>query len=212
MRAEMYFALTANSVQFGAAVYLAAKLAGCGIEGRFSFDALCLFAPTFAFQARASGRVAVEAFGQTLVAVSLDIFLAGPSPWQVRGRGSVTVLWEDISLDFEATWGDAPPLFGDPPPIEDELRRAFLEPRAWLPDSIGAERSGVVLKPVLRGKEPTLHPLGRLQVRQQRVPLEVVVTRYDGAELRHPQRWAIKETRLSPAHEWSRSDALRDDS
>ena len=104
MRAEMYFALTANSVQFGAAVYLAAKLAGCGIEGRFSFDALCVFAPNFAFTAQASGRVAVEAFGQTLIAVSLDILLEGPSPWHVRGRGSVSLLWEDISLDFEVSW------------------------------------------------------------------------------------------------------------
>ena len=211
MRAEMYFALTANSVQFGAGVYMSAKLAGCGIEGRFSFDALCVFAPNFAFKAQASGRVAVEAFGQTLVAVSLDIFLAGPSPWQVRGRGSVTVLWEDISLDFDATWGDPAPLFGEPPPIEDELRRAFLEPRAWLPDSIGAERSGVVLRRGRRGEEPELHPLGRLHARQQRVPFDVIITRYDGADLRDPQRWAIKETRLSPTHEWSRGEALRDE-
>jgi hypothetical protein len=211
MRAETYFALTANSVQFGAAVYLAAKLAGCGIEGRFSFDALCVFAPSFAFKAQASGRVAVEAFGQTLIAVSLDILLEGPSPWHVRGRGSVSLLWEDISLDFEVTWGDAAPLFGDPPPIEDELRRALKEPRNWVPDSIGAERSGVVLRPERRGEEPVLHPLGRLHVRQQRVPFEVTITRYDGEDLRTPQRWAIEGARLGSSGEFSRGDALRDE-
>jgi len=211
MRAETYFALTANSVQFGAAVYLAAKLAGCGIEGRFSFDALCVFAPNFAFKAQASGRVAVEAFGQTLIAVSLDILLEGPSPWHVRGRGSVSLLWEDISLDFDVTWGDPAPLFGDPPPIEDELRRALKEPRAWVPDSIGAERSGVVLRPERRGEDPVLHPLGRLHARQQRVPFEVTITRYDGSDLPTPQRWAIEGARLSPSEEFSRGEALRDE-
>jgi hypothetical protein len=211
LRAEAYFALTANSVQFGAAVYIAAKLAGCGIEGRFSFDALCVFAPSFAFKAQASGRVAVEAFGQTLVAVSLDILLAGPSPWQVRGRGSVTVLWEDVSLDFDATWGDPAPLPAAPPPIEEELRRVFREPRAWVPDAVGAERSGVVLRPQRRGEEPALHPLGRLHARQQRVPFDVTITRYDGADLPSPQRWTIEGTRLGSAHAWSRGSALRDE-
>ena len=186
-------------------------MAGCGIEGRYEFDALCVFAPNFAFKAQASGRVAVEAFGQTLIAVSLDILLEGPSPWHVRGRGSVSLLWEDISLDFDVTWGDPAPLVGEPPPIEDELRRALKEPRAWVPDSIGAERSGVVLRPERRGEDPVLHPLGRLHARQQRVPFEVTITRYDGADLPTPQRWAIEGARLGSSEDFSRGDALRDE-
>ena len=73
-----------------------------------------------------------------------------------------------------------------------------------MPDSIGAERSGVVLRPERRGPEPVLHPLGRLHARQQRVPFEVTITRYDGADLPAPQHWAIEGARLGPADEFSR--------
>jgi hypothetical protein len=121
------------------------------------------------------------------------------------------VLWEDVSLDFDATWGDPAPLPAAPPPIEEELRRVFREPRAWVPDAVGAERSGVVLRPQRRGEEPVLHPLGRLHARQQRVPFDVTITRYDGADLPAPQRWTIEGTRLNPSHAWSRGATLRDE-
>jgi hypothetical protein len=209
MRAEMYFALTANSVQFGASVYLAAKLAGCGIEGRFSFDALCVFAPRFGFSVQVSGRVAVEAFGQTLVAVALDLLLEGPAPWHVRGRGSISLLWEDISFEFDETWGSPPPPILEAPPIEQELRRAFLEPRAWLPDAIGAERSGVVLHSQ-RGEQPQLHPLGRLHARQQRLPFNVIVQRYEGARIA-PQLWEIAGVGTRVGQPETMGDLLRDE-
>ena len=211
MRAEMYFALTANSVQFGAAVYLSAKLPDCGIEGQFKFDALCVFAPNFAFKAQASARVAVEAFDETLIAVSLDILLEGPTPWHVRGRGSISVLWEDISLDFEETWGDPPPRLEESPRIEDELRRVFLEPRNWLADSPGAQSSGVMLRAAAgQGEEPVLHPLGRLQARQQRLPFNVTISRYDGADVA-AQRWEIKGAGIRRGQLLPVAEILRDE-
>jgi hypothetical protein len=210
LRAEMYFALTSNSVQFGAGVYLSASLADCGLEGRFIFDALCVFAPDFMFTARCAARVAVEAFGQTLIAVSLDIRLQGPSPWVIHARGSITVLWEDISLDFDASWGDPPPRIERDLDLEEELRKAFRDPKAWMPDTVGADRSGVRIRRAARGETPALHPLGRLQARQRQVPFDVVIHRYQGLPI-PPQRWTIAGAGLSGDDRTPLVVELRDD-
>ncbi len=210
LRAEMYFALTSNSVQFGAGVYLSATLADCGIEGYFIFDALCVFAPDFMFTARCAGRVAVEAFGQTLIAVSLDISLQGPSPWIIHARGSISILWEDISLDFDATWGDPPPRIERNLDLEEELRRAFRDPKAWMPDTVGADRSGVRIRPAAPGQSPALHPLGRLQARQRQVPFGITVQRFQGLPIA-PQRWTVAGAGLSDDDRKPLAVELRDD-
>jgi hypothetical protein len=210
MRAEMYFALTSNSVQFGAGVYISYSLAGCGIEGRFTFDALCVFAPDFMFTATCAGRVAVEAFGQTLIAVSLDIRLQGPSPWLVHARGSVTVLWDDISLDFDATWGDPPPRIERNIDLAEELRKAFRDPRAWMPDVVGADRSGVRVRRAAKGAIAALHPLGRLQARQRQVPFGIVIQRYQGLPI-PAQRWTVAGAGVSDEEPTPLADELRDD-
>ena len=191
LRAEMYFALTSNSVQFGAGVYLSATIADCGLEGRFQFDALCVFAPDFMFVARCSARVAVEVFGETLMGISLDIRLQGPSPWLVQARGSVSILWEDISLDFEVGWGDPPRRLPHDVNLEAELRRAFLEPKAWMPDDVGADRSGVTVRRATKGRPAAIHPLGRMQARQRLIPFDIVVHRYQGLPLDRPQLWTL---------------------
>jgi hypothetical protein len=210
MHAEMYFALTSNSVQFGAGVYLSASLVDCGLEGRFNFDALCVFAPDFMFTAQCSARVAVEAFGQTLIAVSLDIRLQGPSPWIIHARGSVSVLWEDISLDFDASWGDPPPRIERNIDVEEELRKALGDPKAWMPDTVGADRSGVRVRRGDPGQAAALHPLGRLQARQRLVPFGIVIQRYQGLPIA-AQRWTIAGASVSDEGPTPLSADLRDD-
>ena len=81
IRAEAYLAITTNSVQFGARLELSDEIAGCGVDGWFSFDALFKWDPVFSFSIDASAGVAVQVIGQTLMGVQFDLVLEGPAPW-----------------------------------------------------------------------------------------------------------------------------------
>jgi hypothetical protein len=77
-----------------------------------------------------------------------------------------------------------------------------------LPDAIGTERSGVILRR-REGKDLVIHPLGRLHARQQRVPFAVVIQRYDGASVSH-QRWDIAGAQSATTGvTWPTSQVLR---
>ena len=84
LRAQAYFTLTSNTIQFGARLDLVAEVAGCGLRGFLAFDVLVQFEP-FRFVADLSAGIAVQAFGETLAGISLALALEGPAAWRARG-------------------------------------------------------------------------------------------------------------------------------
>ena len=100
---------------FGGQVRLVAMIAGCGVEGWLGLDALFVFDPVFGSPSRVRAGVAVRAFGKRLAGVALDFTLEGPAPWHAFGTGSISVLFWDVSLDFDVRWG-SPPAVGAPRP------------------------------------------------------------------------------------------------
>ena len=209
LRAEAYFAFTGTSVQFGAAVQLSATIAGCGVEGRLRFDALCRWSPRFEFIASCDASVAVQVFGETLAAVALHVTLEGPTPWRAQGVGTVSFLIEDISLDFgPVQWGDVgSPISTDFPKIEDHLKGAFERPTAWIPDLPPDDRNvATITEMAMDGKE-LLHPLSSLVARQQVIPLEMMLTRYQSIRLEAPEQWQISGWQLRPDQEQGQDGA-----
>lgn len=209
LRAEAYFAFTGTSVQFGAAVQLSATIAGCGVEGRLRFDALCRWSPRFEFIASCDASVAVQVFGETLAAVALHVTLEGPTPWRATGVGTVSVLIKDISLDFgPVQWGDVgSPLSTDFPKIEVHLKSAFERPTAWIADLPPDDRNVATLTEMtMEGKE-LLHPLSSLVARQQVIPLEMMLTRYQSIRLEAPEQWHISGWQLRPDQEQGQDGA-----
>jgi hypothetical protein len=100
--------------------------------------------------------------------------LEGPAPYHIKGHGSISLLFWDIGVDFEETWGDSrdtslPPI-AILPLIEAELNKA-INWRALLP---AANHLLVTLRKMPQAEaDLILHPVGVLQISQRALPLEI---------------------------------------
>ena len=176
---ENYFAVTANTVQFGARSEMYYGVDDFNIHGTFTFDALFQFSP-FHFIIEITFSVEMEVFGAGMFSIHLKLTLSGPAPWEARGTGTLSIdLWLfsiDISVDFDITWGEADNPKLEPidaiPLLVTEFEKADNW-RAGIPN-------GVNLLVTLRKLDTVteklvLHPVGTLKVSQRAIPLGIKV-------------------------------------
>jgi hypothetical protein len=171
IRVEGYFAVTSNSVQFGARAELFFGFSAFNVHGEIGFDALFQFSPFF-FVVEVYASFGVTAFGIGLLSVDVRMSLEGPAPWRARGTGEISILFFTLSVDFDVSWGEARDTTLPPiqvmPLVAAELAKAESW-RALLP-------KGNHLLVSLRKLPPeetalVLHPVGTLRVSQRAVPL-----------------------------------------
>jgi len=171
---EGYFAVTSNTAQFGARVEAYFGLSALNVSGHLAFDALFQFTP-FHFVIEISASLSVKVFGVGLFSVGIGGTLEGPTPWHVLGHGSISLLFWDIDVDFETTWGDSRTDQLEPVNVMDLVELEMGKPGAWkavLPD---ANKLLVTLRELPAGGTAglVLHPTGLLRVSQQAVPLDL---------------------------------------
>ncbi|MFI5689647.1 DUF6603 domain-containing protein [Streptomyces sp. NPDC051636] len=177
IRVSGYFALTSNTVQFGAAAELRLGFEDFGVEGHLSFDALFRFSP-FSFVIEIAADVSLKAFGVGLFCIDLRFRLEGPSPWRARGRGSISLLVLEISADFDFSWGEEHDTTLPPIAVLPLLGGEFTKVEGWrtkLPPGGGDRR--VTLRALPETDKLVLHPLGTLYVQQRAIPLNVRIDR-----------------------------------
>jgi hypothetical protein len=98
-----YFALTSNTVQFGARADCYFGLDGFCVYGYAGFDAMMQFSP-FCFDALAySGFTLDTALGDASIRIKAR--LKGPTPWYVKAIGSIEVFGFEFEAEFEKEWG-----------------------------------------------------------------------------------------------------------
>ncbi len=191
LRMAWYLALTSNTLQYGSYVDLHVSAVGFSIDGHLGYDALVQFDP-FGFTVSFTAGVGLKWHGHTLAGVQLDGTLAGPSPWHVHGKATFKIWRFSQPVRFDATIGRQHPL--PPPPVVDPLPAlitALSDPASWdaaLPereDTMATLRTGRIPGVVL------VHPLGKVSVRQQVVPLEVPVAKFGTARLAAPRTFRI---------------------
>jgi len=176
VRIEGYFAVTSNSVQFGARVEVFFGLSEFNIDGHFGFDALFQFDP-FYFHFSLSVSLSVKVFGIGLFSVGFSGLLEGPTPWHIKGKGKISLLLFDIKVPFEETWGEnrnteLPPI-EILPIVESEFQK-LSNWQAVLPEG---SHTLVSLRQLGESEEDALvlHPVGYLQISQQKVPLDFLL-------------------------------------
>ncbi|MER7772294.1 DUF6603 domain-containing protein [Kitasatospora sp. NPDC096140] len=191
IRVSGYFAVTSNTVQFGAAAELRLGFGGFGIEGHLSFDALFRFSP-FAFTIAISAGVTLKAFGVGVFGIDLNFELEGPSPWRAHGRGSISLLFFEISADFDISWGEEHNTTLPPVAVLPLLAGEFAKTEGWqtrLPS--GGANALVTLRQLPDTDQLVLHPLGTLFVRQRAIPLDVRLDRIGAQRPGDGRRFSI---------------------
>ncbi|HJR68343.1 MAG TPA: DUF6603 domain-containing protein [Gemmatimonadaceae bacterium] len=178
---ESYFALTPNTIQFGARLALEARAGDFSIEGYFSFDTLFIFSP-FSFEAELRAGVSVKAGSRRLMTIRLEGKLEGPAPWRARGRASFEILWIEVSVKFDTTFGRRDDTRLPPIDLWQPLTTALAEPGNW----ITALAPGTMLFVSLREDTPAnmllAAPIGEVTVRQRIAPLRERITKAGNAE------------------------------
>jgi hypothetical protein len=182
MRFECYFALTSNTVQFGASFSFAAEIAGFGIEGGTEFDALIQFSP-FRLQTHLGMHVSITAAGVDLAGVWLDADLDGPNPWHVVGTAEFKILGISESIRVDERLGTAQ---DDPavttPDVLGDLAAALDTDDAW--ELSSSTSRGVQLS--VDADADAVTPDGTVSVRQRLVPLDTAIERFgEATELEH---------------------------
>jgi hypothetical protein len=175
LKVESYFAVSSNTVQFGAKLELYAAAAGFNVYGFLGYDVLFQFDP-FHFIAKLYGGIALRQDENVIAGINISAQLAGPTPWDARGTATLTILFFDIDVDFHATWGDPPPAIESQ--TEDLLallRRELADMRNWraeLPPQNHLHVSLRTIEPPAGASAPlVIHPAGVLTFSERSLPL-----------------------------------------
>ena len=179
-----YFAVTTNTAQFGARVELCFGFSDFGIEGSFGFDALFQFSP-FAFRRRHLGVVLGEGVRRRRVQRPARARARGPDAVAGEGHGSISLLFFDIGVDFDITWGER----AGHRPAADRGHAALLERarQAGGLDGAASRRARTCSSRCAPSSPPrrlVLHPVGTLRVSQRAVPLDLTSTKVGDADAR----------------------------
>lgn len=174
IRVMCYFAVTSNTVQFGAAAELFFGISIASVEGHLAFDALFQFSP-FYFVITISASLSVKLFGAGLFSVRFRGELEGPSPWHVEGTGSISILFWDVDVDFSHTWGEAENTTLPPLPVMPLLTAEFEKIENWTTQLQNANKLLVALRDIDAPGELVMHPAGTLRISQRAVPLGITL-------------------------------------
>jgi hypothetical protein len=182
LRCEAYFALTSNTVQFGARAELYAAAIGFSLHGEIGFDVLLQLDP-FHFLADFYAQVQLKRGPTNLFKVRVEGTLEGPRPLHLKGKATFEILWWDVTIPFNATLvpGATPPL---PAPIDvlPLFRDALGRPGNWRSQLPAGQRPLVTLRATPgAATDVRLHPLGTLTVTQSVVPLNLEISRFGSA-------------------------------
>jgi hypothetical protein len=173
---ECYLALTSNSRQLGAHIYLHVDgPAGFNIDGHLGFDILWETEPVCYFEAGIEARIDFRHKDEVLAGVSLKALFTGPTPKHIEGKAKLKICWFlSVSIPFSKTWGEPAP---EVEVLSVDLNGLFLDQlnddrnwRAEVPDFFHQHVS--IRKS--KGDNPAemiIHPLGSLIFSQRELPL-----------------------------------------
>jgi hypothetical protein len=195
--ADSYFALTSNSVQFGANVQVYASAGGFSLQGYLGYDVLIIISPfSFEFDFSASFDVAYD--GDTLLGLNVNGTFQGPTPWHFHGEASISLLFFSVSASVDLTWGSSTQATIPAQPVLPALFGAFKNPQSWsaaLPPSTTVAVSLATEKPT--DQTLCVHPMGTLQVKETVVPLDLPITRYGDAMPSDGTEFSIERVQIN---------------
>ena len=172
---QAYFALTSNSVQFGASVNAVATakvaLATYTAKGWFTFDVLLIFSP-FKLSASMSAGVGIYSGDKELMGVEFAFLLEGPDPWYAIGTASFRFF--GLKVNFQLEVGGA--AGGEPKPLAHpraDVLAALRSASSWyeVAPADTTASSVTYVPPDLDDTTTWVRPDHQVAVRQTAAPL-----------------------------------------
>jgi len=202
LRAETYFAITSNTVQWGAKAELFFGVKVFNVYGFIAYDVLIQFDP-FRFVATLSATLAVRSGSEVLLGIRVDALVEGPTPWHAKGTGHFEIsliISITIDVDFEITLGDSRHDTLPAVPVLPKLADAFAQPQNWR----AVIPAGTNLQVSLRAFEqpegtPVLHPFGSLEITQKLAPLNLHIDKIGTQPISDGQLFAVEQVILGAA-------------
>lgn len=208
---EAYFALTANTVQFGARANLYAAAYGFNVTGEAGFDVLIQLLP-FHFLAEFFAGMQLRKGSRNLFKVKVEGALEGPLPLSVRAKCSFEIFWWDVSIRVNVTLVKGltqPVAIGVDASLR--LRSALADPKSWNAELPQGQTRIVSLREAPADGVLRVHPLGTLTVRQSVVPLNLErdIDKFGDAPVAGAKRFRV--TRVAIGNDNESSSAVSDD-
>jgi hypothetical protein len=210
---DAYFALTSNTVQFGAHAHLYASAAGFSITGDAGFDVLIQLLP-FHFLAEFFAGMQLKKGSTNLFKVKVEGALEGPLPLSVRAKCTFEILWWDVTVrvNFTLVSGQTPPL---PAAIDAfaQLRAALADSKSWTTELPQGQTRIVSLRESAADGTLRVHPLGTLTVRQSVVPLNLTrdIDKFNDSPIAGARRFTVTRVAVGTGTGAEPTGSVQDD-
>jgi hypothetical protein len=200
---EAYFAVTSNTLQFGAEASLEVSSRFLGVtytaRGEVGFDVLLVFSPfAFVVDFEASVTVTAGSGEHELLAVDLSAHLEGPKPWYATGHASFDFLGIDVPFEIEVG-ASSPP---EAPALQDVLelvKTALEDAAAWRAIAPG---TSIVLADdaaVAGEDEVWARPDAELEAIQDVAPLDRALDHFGAYEITGPSTLTLSHAGVDGA-------------
>lgn len=176
---ETYFAVTSNTVQFGARVIASAENGLYNFAAVLWFDALFQFKP-FYFIVNMGGMIAIKSGGKTILTAGLDFTLQGPTPWKIDGKVYFEICKVKKSIKINKEFGKKLPEQNVDVKIEKLLTDAIDNVDNW--QIINPRYADFVTISGSDEKVIYLHPTGSIAMNQSSVPLNLTFVKFGNSK------------------------------
>jgi hypothetical protein len=195
--ANNYFAVSSNSLQFGANVQAYASAAGFTVQGYLGFDVLIIFSP-FSFEFDFSVSFSISFDGISLVSLTVSGSFSGPRPWNFNGSASISFFFFSVSASLNITWGDSTPVVLPQKPVLPDLEKALEAVGNWSASLPTGMTPAISLTAPKQGSSTILvYPMGTLSVRQNVVPLDFSISLYANATPSDGTYFSISQVQIN---------------
>ncbi|MEM9544881.1 MAG: DUF6603 domain-containing protein [Bacteroidota bacterium] len=193
-----YFAVTSNTVQFGAAVDFYFGVSGFKVIGYLHFDALFQFNP-FYFNISLAAGLGVYLGSSEILSIHLSGSLEGPTPWHITGKIKFKIFWVvNVNVSVETTWGETRNTSLPDIDVMPKLLEALENKANWLTplESTGDNPDQLVsLRTIENDSESIIaHPNRSLSVSQKVVPLDINIDKFGTQNPADYQRFELELT------------------
>jgi hypothetical protein len=193
---EAYYALTANSRQFGAKAELYAAAAGFSVRGWLFFDSLFTIMPLW-FRIDFDAGMTLNRGSRRIAGITVRGALTGPAPFHAWGEGRLSLLFFDVCVPFDVTFGPHRvfELLGrDPWPL---LKTAIESVESWVAELGRGVAAAASMRPAPPGGAALLlHPMGAATLRQHVLPLNRPLERFGEFAIEGPDRFDVTTIRV----------------